>query len=69
MDINTTTIAQVLANPAACNVLNSIDPKILKSPMVKLVKGKTLAQVFDIVPDSKVDKATKLKIRDALAAL
>lgn len=69
MDLNTTTIAQVLANPKACEAMNAIDPKILKSPMVKLVKGKSVAQVFSMVPDSKVDAATKAKIKAALEAI
>lgn len=69
MDINTTTVAQLLADQAACDVLNSIEPAILKSPMVKLVKGKTIADVFKIVPDSKVSAEKKAAIRDALAKI
>ena len=44
-------------------------PKILKSPMVKLVKGKTVEAVFNMVPDSKVSPEIKAKIREALAAI
>ncbi len=69
MNINTTTIGELLANKAACDALNAIQPSILKSPMVKLVKGKTIAQVFSMVPDSKVDAATKEKIKVALEAI
>ncbi len=69
MDINTTTVGELLNNPAACNVLNSIEPKILKSPLVKMFKGKTIADVFKLVPDSKVDAATKQKIKEGLEAV
>lgn len=67
MDLSVVTVGEFLKNQKACDVLNSIDPKILKNPMVKLVKGKTIEEIFKIVPDSKVDAATKQKIRDALA--
>jgi hypothetical protein len=66
MDIKTTTIAQLLANSKAVEALNAIEPKILRSPMVKLVKGKTVAQVFDMVPDGKVSPEVKAKIKEAL---
>ena len=48
---------------------NAINPNILKSPMVKLVKGKTIEAVFKMVPDSKVSAEEKQKIKDALAAI
>ena len=41
MDISKVTVRELLENKAACDAMNAIDPKILKSPMVKLVKGKT----------------------------
>ena len=69
MDINKVTVRELLDNNAACDSMNAIDPKILKSPMVKLVKGKTIAAVFNMVPDSKVSPEVKQKIRDALAAI
>ena len=69
MDISKVTVKELLANKAACDAMNAIDPKILKSPMVKLVKGKTIEAVFNMVPDSKVPAETKKKIRDALAAI
>lgn len=69
MDINKVTVKELLDNPKACEVMNAIDPKILKSPMVKLVKGKSIASVFSMVPDSKVSPEIKEKIREALAAL
>ena len=40
MDISKVTVRELLENKAACDAMNAIDPKILKSPMVKLVKGK-----------------------------
>ena len=69
MDINKVTVKELLDNQKACDVMNSIDPKILKSPMVKLVKGKTIAAVFAMVPDAKVSAETKAKIREALAEI
>ena len=54
MDISKVTVRELLENKAACDAMNAIDPKILKSPMVKLVKGKTIEAVFNMVPDSKV---------------
>ena len=42
MDISKVTVKELLANPKACDTLNAINPNILKSPMVKLVKGKTI---------------------------
>ena len=39
MDISKVTVRELLENKAACDAMNAIDPKILKSPMVKLVKG------------------------------
>ena len=54
MDISKVTVKELLANQKACDAMNAIDPKILKSPMVKLVKGKTVEAVFNMVPDSKV---------------
>ncbi len=67
MDISKVTVKELLNNQAACDAMNAIEPKILKSPMVKLVKGKTIAAVFDMVPDSKVPASVKQKIREALA--
>ena len=66
MDISKVTVRELLENKAACD---AIDPKILKSPMVKLVKGKTVEAVFNMVPDSKVSPEIKAKIREALAAI
>lgn len=66
MDINTTTVAQLLANPAAVDALNSVEPAILKNPMVKLVKNKTIADVFKMVPDSKLSPEKKAAVREAL---
>ena len=37
MDISKVTVRELLENKAACDAMNAIDPKILKSPMVKLV--------------------------------
>ena len=45
MDISKVTVKELLANPKACDTLNAINPNILKSPMVKLVKGKTLSLI------------------------
>ena len=69
MDISKVTVKELLANQKACDAMNAIDPKILKSPMVKLVKGKTVEAVFNMVPDSKVSPEVKAKIREALAAI
>ena len=69
MDISKVTVRELLENKAACDAMNAIDPKILKSPMVKLVKGKTIEAVFNMVPDSKVSPEVKAKIREALAAI
>ena len=69
MDISKVTVKELLANQKACDAMNAIDPKILKSPMVKLVKGKTVEAVFDMEPDSKVSPEIKQKIREALAAI
>lgn len=69
MDISKVTVRELLENKAACDAMNAIDPKILKSPMVKLVKGKTVEAVFNMVPDSKVSPEIKAKIREALAAI
>lgn len=69
MDISKVTVRELLDNKAACDAMNAIDPKILKSPMVKLVKGKTIEAVFGMVPDSKVSPEVKQKIREALAAI
>ena len=69
MDISKVTVRELLENKAACDAMNAIDPKILKSPMVKLVKGKTIEAVFKMVPDSKVSAEEKQKIKDALAAI
>ena len=69
MDISKVTVRELLANQKACDAMNAIDPKILKSPMVKLVKGKTVEAVFNMVPDSKVSPEIKQKIREALAAI
>lgn len=69
MDISKVTVKELLANPKACDALNAINPGILKSPMVKLVKGKTIEAVFKMVPDSKVSAADKQKIKEALAAI
>lgn len=66
MDLNITTIKEFLDNPKAVEVLNSIAPAILKSPMVKLVKNKTVAAVFAMVPDKKVSPEMKERIRKAL---
>ena len=63
MDISKVTVRELLENKAACDAMNAIDPKILKSPMVKL------EAVFNIVPDSKVSPDVKAKIREALAAI
>ncbi len=65
MDISKVTVRELLENKAACDAMNAIDPKILKSPMVKLVKGKTIEAVFNMVPDSKVSPEVKAKIREA----
>ncbi len=69
MDISKVTVKELLANPKACDALNAINPSILKSPMVKLVKGKTIEAVFKMVPDSKVSAEEKQKIKEALAAI
>lgn len=69
MDLTKTTVKELLANQKACDVLNSIRPEILKNPMVKMVKGKTVAAVFDMIPDSKVPADVKAKIREALEAI
>ena len=63
MNLATTTIAELLDNPKACEVLNSIEPAILKSPMVEARKEKTVAEVFAMVPDKKVPAETKERIR------
>ena len=55
MDINTTTVGELLNNPAACNVLNSIEPKILKSPLVKMFKGKTIAEALTLTNKAVMD--------------
>ena len=64
MDISKVTVRELLENKAACDAMNAIDPKILKSP-----KGKTIEAVFNMVPDSKVSPEVKAKIREALAAI
>ena len=63
MDISKVTVRELLENKAACDAMNAIDPKILKSPMVKLVKGKTVEAVFNMVPDSKVSPEIKQTVR------
>ena len=69
MDISKVTVKELLANPTACDALNAINPNILKTPMVKLVKGKTIEAVFKMVPDSKVPAAQKQQIKEALEAI
>lgn len=69
MDINIVTISELLKNKQGVDAINAIAPQILKSPMVKLVKGKTIRQVFDMVPDSKVPAELKAKIKSALEAI
>ncbi|NLC73404.1 MAG: hypothetical protein GX684_06510 [Ruminococcaceae bacterium] len=68
MDISKVTVRELLNNQAACDAINAIEPKILKSPMVKLVKGKTLADVFELAK-SKIPAETVQKIREALESL
>lgn len=53
MDISKVTVRELLENKAACDAMNAIDPKILKSPMVKLVKGKTIEAVFNMSPTAR----------------
>lgn len=69
MDITKVTVKELLENPAAVAAVDAINPKILKNPMVKIVKGKTIDAVFSIVPDSKVPPEMKARIREALSAL
>ena len=69
MDISKVTVRQLLANPRACELINSVSPDILRHPMLKLVKGKTVKAVFDMVPDGKVPAGEKQKLMDMLSAL
>lgn len=69
MNLNTTTIGELLDNSKACEALNAIEPAILKSPMVKLVKKKTIADVFAMVPDKKVSAEKKARIKEVLEAI
>ena len=50
MDINTVTVREALENPAVRAALDSVDPKILKHPMLRFVKNKTLREVLDMLP-------------------
>ena len=55
MDISKVTVRELLENKAACDAMNAIDPKILKSPMVKLVKGKTIEEAMELTNKAVVE--------------
>ena len=69
MDISKVTVRELLENKAACDAMNAIDPKILKSPMLKTASMVLPLTSFTMVPDSKVSPEVKAKIREALAAI
>ena len=69
MDISKVTVRELLENKAACDAMNAIDPKILKSPMVKLVKGQNGRSCLQHGPRQQGFPEIKAKIREALAAI
>ncbi|MGI5978543.1 MAG: hypothetical protein ACOX66_03475 [Oscillospiraceae bacterium] len=62
-----TVVGDILANPAALEVMDSIIPGTSKNPMMKMAKGFTLAKIAK-TPAAKIPEAKIQEFLDACAA-
>ena len=62
-----TIVADVLANPAACELMDEIIPGTTKNPMMKMAKGFTLGKIAK-TPAAKIPEAKIQEFLDAAAA-
>lgn len=67
MDFKTTSLGECLDNPAAVAVVEKYAPKLLKTPGLKLMRKKSLEDIFGLV--KSVDQETKMKIRTEIEAI
>jgi len=62
-----TVVADVLANPEACAIMDEIIPGTTKNPMMKMAKGFTLGKIAK-TPAAKIPEAKIQEFLDACAA-
>jgi len=62
-----TIVADVLANPEACAVMDEIIPGTTKNPMMKMAKGFTLGKIAK-TPAAKIPEAKIQEFLDACTA-
>ena len=68
-DFDSTILKDALEDPDFVDTLVSHFPEILQNPAIKLVQNKTLQQIFDLIPDSKIPQQAKDACKKALLAI
>jgi len=69
MDFATTKLADALNNDQVIAVVNKYAPALLKTPGLKLLGKKSLQDIFNMVPTSKVPQETKDAIKAEIEAI
>mgnify|MGYP001053232160 FL=1 len=69
MDFNKTTLGEALKNDQVIAVVQKYAPALLKTPGLKLMSKKSLQDIFNMVPTSKVPQETKDKIKAEIEAI
>ena len=69
MDFAATKLGDALKNDQVIAVVEKYAPALLKTPGLKLMSKKTLQDIFNMVPTSKVPQETKDKIRAEIEAI
>ncbi|HNX99247.1 MAG TPA: hypothetical protein PLD83_01495 [Oscillospiraceae bacterium] len=69
MDFAATKLGDALKNDQVIAVVEKYAPALLKTPGLKLMSKKTLQDIFNMVPTSKVPQETKDKIKAEIEAI
>jgi hypothetical protein len=69
MDFSKTTLGEALKNDQVIAVVQKYAPALLKTPGLKLMSKKSLQDIFNMVPTSKVPQETKDKIKAEIEAI
>lgn len=67
-DLDTTTLAQLLDDPAARAVIDDVVPDLPNHPMIGFVKGMPVNQLLAMA-GSQIDQSTVATLRERIAAL
>lgn len=67
-DLDTTTLAQLLDDPAARAVIDEVVPELPHHPMIGFVKGLPVAQLLKMA-GAQLDPATVATLRTRIEAL